>query len=79
VVVATGVTTRVPLVELTEPMPLIETEVAPVIFHCSVEDWPELMVAGVAVKEVTTGAIAGLTVTVADEVTEPASLVAVGI
>ena len=68
-----GVTVFVPLVELTEPTPLIEAEVAPLTSHCNVKDWPELTEAGVAVKEFIVGRAAGLTVSLADEVTEPAA------
>lgn len=66
-----GAAVCVPLVELTGPMPLIEAEVAPLTSHCNVNDWPGLIEAGIAVKEVTVGRVAGLSVTVADEVTGP--------
>jgi hypothetical protein len=68
-----GVTVCVPLAELTEPTPLIEAEVAPLISHCNVKDWPELTEAGVAVKEFIVGRFPALTVSVTDEVTEPAA------
>ncbi|MCX6005692.1 MAG: hypothetical protein NTZ34_00300 [Chloroflexi bacterium] len=68
-----GVTVFVPLVELTEPTPLIEAEVAPLTSHCNVKDWPELTEAGVAVKEFIVGRGPELTVSLADEVTEPAA------
>ena len=63
---------------MTEPALSIEAEVAPLIFHCSVTDWPELTEAGVAVKEFIVGRVTELTVPVADEVTEPAAGVVAG-
>jgi len=68
-----GVTVCVPLLELTDPMPLIEAEVAPLTSHCNVKDWPWLTEAGVAVKEFIVGRVTELTVSLADEVTEPAA------
>ncbi len=68
-----GVTVCVPLAELTEPTPLIEAEVAPLISHCNVKDWPELTEAGVAVKEFIVGRFPELTASVAGEVPEPAA------
>jgi hypothetical protein len=63
---------------LTEPTPLIEAEVAPLISHCNVEDWPELTEAGVAVKEFIVGRFPELAASVVDEVPEPvAGVVAV--
>ena len=58
---------------MTGPTPLIEAEVAPLISHCSVKDWPELTEAGVAVKEFIVGRVPELTVSLAGEVTEPAA------
>ena len=49
------VTACVPLTALTEPTLLIEAEVAPLIFHCSVADWPEPTEVGEAVKEFIVG------------------------
>jgi hypothetical protein len=68
-----GVTVCVPLAELTEPTPLIEAEVAPLTSHCSVTDWPALIEAGVAVKEFIVGRVPELTVSLAEEVPEPAA------
>ena len=55
----------------------METEVAPVVAHCNVEDWLAVIELGVAVKLVMVGRIGWLTVTVASLVTEPTVLAAV--
>jgi hypothetical protein len=81
VVVAVGDTDCVPEAE-TVLMPWsIDTEVAPVIFHLSVEDWPVAIVTGLAENSVTTGKPDPVptTLTVASAVTEPALLVAVSL
>jgi hypothetical protein len=76
-VVAVGVTVLL-LVAVTVPMPWsIETEVAPVTFHCRVEDWPVVIVIGLAVKLVIAGTPAWARVIVAVAVTIPALLLAV--
>ena len=52
-------------------MPEIETDVAPMTFHCNVEDCPEVIEPGFAVKLVIAGRLIDVTVTVAEVVTEP--------
>jgi len=75
--VAEGDTDLVPEVD-TVPSPwLMETEVAPLLLHDSVQLLPEVMEAGLAVKPAMVGGPDGLTVTLAVVVDEPASLVAV--
>jgi hypothetical protein len=68
-------------VPVTVPTPLLMVKVVavpPVKVQDNVEDWPEVIEAGVAVKELTTGkATAEFTVTVTDRVTLPALLEAV--
>ena len=59
--------------------PSREAEVAPVMAHCKVDDWPEVIILGLAVKLVMTGALEDSTVTVAVPVTEPLLLVAVSV
>ena len=50
----------------------METEVAPVTFHCSVDELPMAMLLGVAEKvSMAATPAGGLTITVACEVTEP--------
>jgi hypothetical protein len=51
--------------------------VAPVVTQLSVLLDPEVMLVGLAVKELITGLLAVFTVTVAVDVVEPAALVAV--
>jgi hypothetical protein len=76
VVVAVGLTDRVPDAA-TVPMPwLIETLVAFVLDHVSVEAAPAVIEAGDALI-VTVAGVGAFTVTVAVAVTEPAALVAV--
>jgi hypothetical protein len=65
----------------TLPTPLLmvkEVGVPPDRVQASVEDWPDVIEAGVAVKELITGA-GGVTVTVTDRVTVPPLLEAVSI
>jgi hypothetical protein len=70
----------VTLVPVTVPTPLsIESVVAPVTDHASVDEAPRAMVAGVAVKEAITGTGKGVTVTVAVAVEFPPALVAVSV
>jgi hypothetical protein len=74
--VAVGVTDCVPVVAVTVPgAGAMETVVAPVTVHCRVEDCPAVIVLGLAVKLVIAGV--PVTVTVAEPVTEPETLVAV--
>ncbi len=75
-VVTVGVTWR----EVAVPslVPLMRNEVAPVALQESVVELPAVIVLGEAEKEEMVGALgAGVTVTVAVAVTEPAELVAV--
>ena len=68
------------LVPVDETLPisgLIETDVAPVTPHESVEASPEATAVGFAVKLLTTGSAAGVTVIVADVVDGPVLLEAV--
>jgi hypothetical protein len=53
--------------------------VAPVVTQLSVLLEPELMLGGLAVKELTVGLLGAFTVTVTVDVTEPAALVAVSV
>ena len=75
--VADGLTNL--LVPATEPTPwLMDSEVAPFTFQARVDEPPEMMDVGVAVKDETTGAFAGATVTVAvPDLVGVATLVAV--
>ncbi|MHB8086378.1 MAG: hypothetical protein ACYDHZ_11185 [Dehalococcoidia bacterium] len=57
----------------------METDVAPVTFHDSVEELPEVMLFGVRVKLPTAGSTAGVTVSVVAVVDGPALLVAVSV
>jgi hypothetical protein len=78
-VVAAGCTACV-LEDETVPMPsLITTVVAPVTFHDSVDDLPEEIEVGLAVKLVITGKLVAFTVIVADAVELPVTLVAVSV
>jgi hypothetical protein len=80
VVVALGLT-------LVEPLPFVDVKlpgviamlVAPVVAQLSALLAPELIVVGFAVKELITGFVAPLTVTVTVAVVEPAALVAVSV
>jgi hypothetical protein len=62
VVVAVGETGSVPF---TGTVPILEmvTEVAPVVDHDSVEDWPSVMDVGFATKETIVGAVLATVVT----------------
>jgi len=58
----------------------METEVAPVTFHCNIEEPPEVTIFGVAEKLKIAGTPeGGLTTTVASEVVKPYKLVAVSV
>jgi hypothetical protein len=77
--VAVGLTLVEPVAEVEVKVPgVIATLVAPVVAQLSVLLEPELIAAGLAVKEVIAGLPeAAVTVTVAVEVAEPEELVAV--
>jgi hypothetical protein len=51
----------------------------PVVAHDRVVDWPDMMLAALAVKEVITGGGMGVTVTVTALVAEPPLLLAVNV
>ena len=71
-VVVVGATDCDPVVEETVPgAGEMETDVAPEIFHCKVEDCPAVMLLGLAVKLVTPGSPVEPMVTVAVAVTVP--------
>ncbi len=72
VVVAEGVTVRIPEAG-TAPMPLlIEMALAPETFHCKVEDCPAIIVPGLALKDNIVGnPEGGATTTMADCVVKP--------
>jgi hypothetical protein len=56
----------------------METVVAPVTSHCSIEEWPTVTTLGLAIKFTTAGfPAAGVTAMVVEAITEPALLVAV--
>jgi hypothetical protein len=75
VVVAVGVTVRDPLALTVDPFNV--TVVAFDVDHCSVDDWPLVMLIGIAlISAVGIGNGAGFTVTVVVSVTEPAELLA---
>jgi hypothetical protein len=78
VVVAVGLTLVEPLADAEVNVPgVIEMLVAPFVTQLSVALAPELMLVGLAVKELIVGVAAEATETVAVDVTEPAELVAV--
>jgi len=77
--VEAGETVRVPPL-VTVPMPLsIEMLVALATLQLSVDDCPEVMVVGEAVKFVMVGAGAVVTVTIVEAVTDPEELLAVNV
>jgi hypothetical protein len=77
-VVAVGLTFVDPLADEEVNVPgVMAILVAPVVAQLSVLLDPEVMLVGLAVKELITGLLAVFTVTVAVEVVEPAALVAV--
>jgi len=76
-VVEVGDTVLVPVDETLPISGLIETDVAPVTPHESVEASPEAIEVGLAVKLLTVGSAAGVTVIVADVVDGPVLLEAV--
>ena len=76
--VAVGLTFVDPLADEEVNVPgVMAILVAPVVAQLSVLLDPEVMLVGLAVKELITGLLAVFTVTVAVEVVEPAALVAV--
>jgi hypothetical protein len=78
VVVAVGLTLVDPLAEVEVNVPgVMAILVAPVVAQLSVLLEPEVIVVGLAVKELITGLLAVFTVTVTVDVAEPAALVAV--
>jgi hypothetical protein len=80
VVVAVGLTVVEPLAEVDVNVPgVMAILVAPVVTQLSVLLEPELMLVGLAVKELIVGLLGAFTVTVTVDVTEPAALVAVSV
>jgi hypothetical protein len=82
VVVAVGLTLVEPLGEVEVKVPgVMAIVVAPVVAQLSMLLEPELMLVGLAVKELTVGlpGVFVVTVTVAVDVAEPAALVAVSV
>ena len=79
-VVAVGLTVVEPLAEVDVNVPgVMAIPVAPVVTQLSVLLEPELMLVGLAVKELIVGLLGAFTVTVTVDVTEPAALVAVSV
>jgi hypothetical protein len=70
-VVEVGYTLRVPVGATVLIPGLIETEFAPLTFHCKLTGQPALILLGLAVKLTITGALPVITATVAEAVTEP--------
>jgi hypothetical protein len=80
VVVAVGLTLVEPLANVEVNVPgVMAMLVAPVVTQLNVLLEPELMPAGLAVKELMLGLLAAFTVTVTVDVTEPAVFVAVSV
>ena len=78
--VAVGLTLVEPLADFDVNVPgVMAILVAPVVAQLSVLLEPELILVGLAVKELITGLLALFTVTVAVDVVEPARLVAVSV
>ena len=79
-VVAVGLTLVEPLADVDVNVPGVMARlVAPVVAQLSVLLEPEVMLVGLAVKELITGLLAVFTVTVRVDVVEPAALVAVSV
>ena len=58
----------------------METEVAPVTFHCSIEEYPTLTLSGLAVKLAMTGSPADAdTVTMVEALVDPEPFVAINV
>jgi hypothetical protein len=81
VVVAVGLTLVEPLAAVEVKVPGVMTMlVAPLVAQLSVLLVPEVMLVGLAIKELMVGRLGGgITVTVAVAVTEPVALVAVSV
>ena len=79
-VVAVGLTLVEPLAEVDVNVPgLMAILVAPVVAQLNVLLEPEVILVGLAVKELIVGLFGMFTVTVSVDVTEPAALVAVSV
>ena len=79
-VVAAGLTLVEPVADEDVKVPgAMAMLVAPDVAQFSVLLEPEVILAGLAVKELMTGLLGGLTVTVSVDVAEPAALVAVSV
>ena len=79
-VVAVGLTLVEPLADVDVNVPgVMAMLVAPVVAQLSVLLEPEVMLVGLAVKELIVGLLAVFTVTVSVDVVEPAALVAVSV
>ncbi|MGA7930841.1 MAG: hypothetical protein WCA20_33220 [Candidatus Sulfotelmatobacter sp.] len=79
-VVAVGLTLVEPLEDVEVNVPGVMARLlAPFVTQLSVLLEPEVIVVGLAVKELITGLLAVLTVTVSVDVVEPAALVAVSV
>ncbi len=77
-VVAVGLTFVEPLADVDVNVPGVMARlVAPVVAQLKVLLEPEVMLVGLAVKELMVGLLAGFTVTVSVDVVEPEALVAV--
>jgi hypothetical protein len=80
VVVAIGLTLVEPLADVEVNVPGVMARlVAPVVAQLSVLLEPEVILVGLAVKELITGLLSVFTVTVSLDVVEPAALVAVSV
>jgi len=78
--VAVGPTLVEPLAEVEVNVPgVMATVVAPVVAQLSMLLDPELMLVGLAVKELMVGVPAAVTVTVTEAIFEPEALVAVSV
>ena len=79
-VVAVGLTLVEPLADVDVNVPgVMAIVVAPVVAQFSVLPEPEVMLVGLAVKELIAGLLAGFTVTVSVDVDEPTAFVAVNV
>ncbi|HKN72696.1 MAG TPA: hypothetical protein VJX30_16805 [Terriglobales bacterium] len=79
-VVAVGLTLVEPLADVDVNVPgVMPRPVAPVVAQLSVLLEPEVILVGLAVKELIIGLLAVFTVTVSADVVEPAALVAVSV
>ena len=75
-----GATALEPYEDMVPIFGVIVIEVAPVIYHSSVDGWPAATVVGFAVKLVITGASGETaTLTVTEDVLVPVALVAVSV